>query len=450
MLVKVRIKNFKSFDDFSELSMISSSKIRELSDHKVKIKQTSILKNFVIYGANASGKSNLIHAVNFFKFVVEKGLPLDCQNMFCRNKEENEKLESEFELQFTVGDKFYAYGFSAILSKRSITAEWLYELLQNGEGKLLFESNYNSTPKLGEKWNLSISETDKNRFLVYSQDYKGNDKTLFLSEMNRNKSYSHSSKLKIFKEVYSWITNNIIILSPNLNINNFEYYYDVDSLEKINQLLKSLDTGISEVMIKKIDLEELENLLPKEIFDDVLLTIRSQIQKNEKFVITLRREDSFFNIILNENNEIDVSTICTKHGESKYDFNFEEESDGTRRIFGLMDLLLSKKDDVIYMIDELERSLHPKLTQCFLELFMKIHKNNKVQLLLATHENSIMDLDIFRRDEIWFIEKDSNNASNMYSLDKFKERYDKKLSKAYLEGRYGAIPVFSNFLVQEE
>ena len=99
----------------------------------------------------------------------------------------------------------------------------------------------------------------------------------------------------------------------------------------------------------------------------------------------------------------------------------------------------------IYFVDELERSLHPKLTEHFLELFGFYHKEHNVQLIFTTHESSIMDQKLFRRDEIWFIERDAKNNSIVYPLDKFKERYDKKLSKAYLEGRYGAIPIFKTF-----
>ena len=102
-------------------------------------------------------------------------------------------------------------------------------------------------------------------------------------------------------------------------------------------------------------------------------------------------------------------------------------------------------DDIAYVVDELERSLHPKLTEHFLKLFSERHKDHKIQLLFTTHEAAIMDQELFRRDEIWFIERDGENNSKIYSLDRFKERYDKKLSKAYSEGRYGAIPVFNRF-----
>ena len=138
------------------------------------------------------------------------------------------------------------------------------------------------------------------------------------------------------------------------------------------------------------------------------------------------------------------------HGKSFFEFDFEDESDGTRRLFYLLDMLLIDSDDVVFVVDELERSLHPKLTQQFLKLFNEVHKDRRMQLIITTHESTIMDQALFRRDEIWFIERDTDNRSRVYSLDRFKERYDKVLSKAYLEGRYGAIPVFKSFTYKEE
>ena len=162
-----------------------------------------------------------------------------------------------------------------------------------------------------------------------------------------------------------------------------------------------------------------------------------------------RSDTNFFNIEWIGSEEPRITTIKLRHGKSIYDFDFEDESDGTRRLFDLLDMLLMKDDDVVYIVDELERSLHPKLTEHFMLLFGERHKQHKIQLIFTTHESTIMDQELFRRDEIWFIERDENNNSKIYSLDHFKERYDKKLSKAYLEGRYGAIPVFNNFSFEE-
>ena len=152
-----------------------------------------------------------------------------------------------------------------------------------------------------------------------------------------------------------------------------------------------------------------------------------------------------FNVYVEKNNEPIINVMKLNHEQSFYEFDFEEESEGTKRIFDLMEMILNKNDDVLYIVDELEQSLHPQLTSRFLKLFMEQHKHHQVQLLFTTHESTIMDQNIFRRDEIWFVERNNRGESSIYSLDRFKERYDKVLSKAYLEGRYGAIPVFSEF-----
>ena len=366
-------------------------------------------------------------------------------------KEENINKNSSFEIQFTIGDKFYAYGFTALLNQRRITSEWLYELYQNGNAKCLFERNEEEKfPHLGE--DVKLNKIDEAKFETYTDDFDGNESILFLTEMNRNKKYSEDSKLVFFKEVYSWLSQNIIIVKPNTSFDNFQYYNDETSLELINKLIKTFDTGIDKVRVEKTDFEEFRKALPAKVFDLVMKDIRNKMAHKSLYSsarMTMRTDKSFFTVTLDDDEPI-VSTLKLYHGKSFYDFNFDEESDGTRRIFDLLDMLLNKNDDIIYVVDELERSLHPKLTEHFLELFMNFHKGHKTQLLFTTHEASIMEQKLFRRDEIWFVERDGNNTSNVYSLDKFKERYDKTLSKAYLEGRYGAIPVFSNFDLTEE
>ena len=172
-------------DKKEELSMISSSKMQGNKNHRVKIKQTQLLKNAIVYGANASGKSNLVAAFAFIKTVLMEGLPVGSVNDFCRNRQDNKTRESVFELQFTVGDTFYAYGFSAILSQRKITEEWLYELMQDGGARKLFIREGENTPVLGD--NVKLSPAEKSRFSVYSEDFAGQDVHLFLTEMNRGK-----------------------------------------------------------------------------------------------------------------------------------------------------------------------------------------------------------------------------------------------------------------------
>ena len=448
MLVKVSIENFKSFDSKTEFTMISSNKIRSHRDHKIEIKGTALLKYAVIYGANASGKTNLVEFFRFFKECVRTGWSIESAKMFCKNKKENEERESSFEIQFTYNDKFYAYGFSAILSQRKFTGEWLYELFRNGSAHCLFERTGKCRPVLGDT--IRLNEEEKNKFDIYAEDFAGNETFLFLSEMNHGKKYNEDSKIRFFQWIFHWIQKNIVVLTPNTVITNFEYYYNEKSLDQINRLIKTFDTGISEVKIEETSLDELSDVLPRQVFEEILLQIKSKITNQKKTRLSMRSDTNFFNVEVDRNQQVKVTTIRLHHGKSFFDFGFEDESDGTRRIFDLLDMILTSNDDMIFVVDELERSLHPKLTEHFLKLFMQAHDDDKVQLLFTTHESSIMDQSLFRRDEIWFVERDSENSSNIYSLDRFKERYDKILSKSYLEGRYGAIPIFSSFEYERE
>lgn len=450
MLLRVTVENYKSFDQKEELSLLTSSKIQTNKSHRIKIKQTNILKNAVVYGANASGKSNLVKAIAFIKNVLIEGLPINSANDFCRNNLENQNRESIFELQFTVNDKFYAYGFSAILSQRVITEEWLFELMQDGCAHNLFIRKKDTAPILGNGINLSSSE--KNRFSVYAEDFADHNTQLFLSEMNRGKKYEDDSKLIFFKNVFNWIINHILVINPNIGISNTDAYYSEESLDTISNLIKTFDTGISEIKTKQITVEEMSQMIPKEVLSDIFATLKKQIQMTNlpQLKMTWRIEDGFFNIRISGSSEPEITTLVLKHGRSAFDFSFNEESDGTKRLFDLIDMLIGKRDDIVFVVDELERSLHPKLTEHFLQLFMQAHEKDKVQIVFTTHENIIMDQELYRRDEIWFVERNETNSSKIYSLDRFKERYDKKLSKAYLEGRYGAIPVFKQFSFLKE
>lgn len=445
MLIKISVENYKSFDQKEELSMISSSKMQGNKNHRIKIKQTQLLKNAVVYGANASGKSNLVGVFEFIKTTLMEGLPVGSANDFCRNKEANKARESVFELQFTVGDTFYAYGFSAVLSQKKITEEWMYELMQDGGAHQLFLRKGGEVPVLGDTVNLS--STEKNRFAVYAEDFSENETHLFLAEMNRGKKYVKNSKLLFFIQAFAWIMNNIIVINPNVGISNTEAYYNEESLENISKLIQTFDTGVTNIRTRQITIDEMSKMIPAEVVQGIFAHLKAQMQMTNLpgIQMTWRVEGGFFNIRIKENSEPEITTLVLKHGKSAFDFSFVEESDGTKRLFDLIDMLLTDRPDTVFVVDELERSLHPKLTEHFLKMFMEAHDGVRMQLVFTTHEDTIMDQSLFRRDEIWFVERDAENASKIYSLDRFKERYDKKLSKAYLEGRYGAIPVFRQF-----
>ena len=132
-------------------------------------------------------------------------------------------------------------------------------------------------------------------------------------------------------------------------------------------------------------------------------------------------------------------------------FEYADESDGTKRLFDLIPLFYESGDDCVILIDEIDRSLHTNITKRFLEMFYTLTVTEKKQMIATTHDTNLLDLDLMRQDEIWFVERQEDHSSGIYSLNKFRARFDKKIDREYLVGRYGAVPVFhKEFLDLEE
>lgn len=131
-------------------------------------------------------------------------------------------------------------------------------------------------------------------------------------------------------------------------------------------------------------------------------------------------------------------------------FDYTDESDGTKRLFDLIPLFYENRKVSVTLIDEIDRSLHTNLTRKFLELFYRTDEKKDCQLIATTHDSNLLDLDLLRKDEIWFVERQNDHNSKVFSLNKFKERFDKKKYKEYLIGRYGAIPIFDDKFVLEK
>ena len=166
--------------------------------------------------------------------------------------------------------------------------------------------------------------------------------------------------------------------------------------------------------------------------------------------MAMRSRENFFIITLSRDEGIRCSTIEFTHGNKGIPFSLNEESDGTVRILDLLEILIAGENKT-YVIDELDRCLHPMLSYKFVETFFRLAEKKNIQLIVTTHESRLMDFDLLRRDEIWFINKKKNGESDIYSLEEYNARFDQKIDKAYMEGRYGGVPIFSTiFPVGEE
>lgn len=450
MIIRFQLENFLSFNDIQNFSMIPGN-LKTKKDHVFAENGVKLLNLSAIYGANASGKTSLIKAIDLFRFIIRGRLPSNVDAMYHREDDANRTKPTKFEVEFIKNDKIYAYGIEVFLNKKQIKSEWLYEMdpLKDEEHMIyereLIKDEY--TFRYNEK--LILGDDQKRlKFVVF--DMQTNNQVLLLTEMNRNKKIDKDSTLYFFQEVYNWFVNDLKIFFPDDTITKFDYVIGKDKAgnEAINNIVSSFDTGISSVSLEKINKDELMDVLPKEIIENIVSDIRNNTKDNQKIRVTdsvLRNKEEFFQISNVSNDDYEVETIKLRHGLSEVSYDFREESDGTRRLFDLLDILLYANNNKIFIVDELDRSLHPNLTYKFIELFYKIASKKNIQLIFTTHESKIMDLNLVRQDEIWFVERNKQNESELYSLDAFKERYDKRIEKAYLEGRYGAIPIFNSF-----
>lgn len=444
MLIQVNVQNFKSFNELNSLNLIASNKLRKQKERLYESGTISLLKSTVIYGSNASGKSNFVEVLRFMKeCVMNQEIPIESYNWYCRNHEDNKEKISSFSVQLLLNEDCYEYGFDAILNTQTIKDEWIVDL---NKKKILYQRNNDGKPLNG----LNLGREDRMRMEIYLDDFLHNDKSLFLTEMNRNKSFDKDSELSVYHRIYNWFVKDLNVVLPDMPLTKFSYYYDESTLSNIKKIVRSFDTGIEDIEIKNMSEEQLQNKIGISLYKDVINELKKNVQKQgQELNLSMRSKKEFFNITMNDNYDLEIKTLCFKHGQSMLDFEFCEESDGTKRVFDFLDILLNKNQNSVYVIDEMERSLHPNLFNRLIELLNEYQKQSNIQVIFTTHESSIMKQDLFRRDQIWLIERNKDNDSRIYSLDTFNERFDKKISKAYLEGRYGAIPQFKSLHINE-
>jgi hypothetical protein len=416
-----------------------AGRARKHAHHTVKLdkpRDTRILKSGVIYGANAAGKSNLVKAIDYARWMVIRGnRPKESIPVYpyrfspeCRSK------PSTFSFEFSTGDSSYIYGFS--LDSQQIHEEWLYEIRATTE-QMLFERETSEDGETTVEFNLSLNAEDTQFVEFTARGTRANQ--LFLTEtIERNITY--------FEHIDNWFRHALVIVHPDSKRRSFliQFMMESDFQSRFKKLLKQFDTGISDLRLEKIDFNNLP--VPDEIASEIRNDMLNEGESDDSALSTLEGDGLRYLLSL-DGNKIIAQKIMTGHGIQTEEGNEDtvylevfEESDGTQRLFdilpGLMDLLDGEK---VFIIDELDRSLHPHLTRNILALFLAA-TDNKSQLIVTTHDATLLDLDLLRRDEIWFVEKKGSGASDIYSLEEYAPRHDTDIRKGYLLGRYGAIP----------
>lgn len=416
MLVEFSVTNFKSIKSQQTFSL-TKAKGDELEDSNSfqpeGLNRLGLLRSAAIYGPNAAGKSNFIEALKAMKHIVvesaserQRGdkLPLTPFKL----DPEVAKSSTEFEVVFIANGVRYQYGFAA--TQERITEEWLIAF-PKGRAQHWFARQWDEK-KSEYQWEMGNALQGKKQLWREAT----RDNALFLSTAVQLNSQQ-------LQPVYDWFddtlhTTTVAAWSPGFTASLCS---EPENKVKVLAFLKAADIDIQDIMLKKKPFDE------KDLPDDMPEEVRAMVAKEM------------------EGKEV-LSELSMLHKDSTgklVAFDFDDESDGTQKLFAFagpwLDTLMN---GYVLFVDELHDNLHPRLAQFLVELFHSSETNPKnAQLVFTTHETSILNQEVFRRDQIWFCEKGSEKATQIYPLTDFSPRKGREnLELAYLAGRYGAVP----------
>lgn len=407
MLIEFSITNFLSFKEKTTFSMIASSD-NTLEDNFINIGNEKLLKITAIYGANASGKSNL------FKILATISSLIKQSNFYNPNttlpiipfKLDKEMINkpSEFEIKFLINNIRYIYGFTA--DSKKVYKEYLIYYPNGRPVKIFNRENIND---------YSFNATDE-RFLNDIKERNSENKFFIATATTWN-----YEKTKL---AFEFLTEKLGIVMNYEQLNNYSYTMYSNDEDKILEkfalnFLEKADLNIKEYKVIR------ENLTNDQI-STIPDIIRPFFSTNEP-----------------------IYRINTTHvvNGNKYEFDISEESLGTQVIFSFIPVMKDVIDNgKVLFVDEFDKSLHPFIVKYIVELFNDKELNNKnAQLIFNTHDTNLLDLELLRRDQIWFTEKNPNNGESiLYPLDDFSVRKSENIEKGYLLGRYGAVPFLIN------
>ena len=451
MLIRFIVSNFLSFKDETEFNMLTGNYQRH-PHHVYHLEHdVNVLKAAAIYGANGAGKSNLIKAIAFLKdLVTNKKINVLSSLQKFKLEPEYALKPARFEIEFETNGKTFSYGIECHQDR--IAEEWLVQVgFDKSPDITIFErktdENHKHSLQLADKY----LQTEKERyFREFLEEQILKSDVLFIS----------SEQIDLFEEIVwfvSLISEIDIIRADEAIVVSWYGVIAQESLRNIvNETFKTLDTGINNFLVesKEFEISSNDNLKRIHNLFDGLKTPPNDRNKempnpilNDKFKNTVFGKRVFENIELSDGRLIlkKLHSIHTNIKNEGIKFDIEEESDGSIRLLELLYLMYFhlQMENKIILIDEIDRSIHPSLLKNLLKKIME-KTDSKGQLIFTTHEANLLDLDIFRQDEIWFAEKNNEGASTFYSLSDFNPRADLDIRKGYLNGRFGAIPFLAN------
>ena len=405
--------NFRSFNEIQSLNM-TASKINELSDSNIIVisEKQALLKSKAIYGANASGKSNIVKALVQFIRVVRNSVKDDKvleQIDSYKLSSETENAPSFFQIIFELNKIQYRYGFEA--TETEIKSEWLYGV-PNEREVMYFIREGNTIIEISEK------HFEEGYKLVSFELFRPN--SLFLSAVS-------AMNGKLSKQLTNSIASiNVLRGLEDKQLFNYSgsLLKDIESKQKIVDFLKIADVGINSLDMVEITKDNLSKDAPDNIIKD--------LEQGNKISMLLSLH-SKYNLEKEKIGEIPLQFLSS-------------QSQGTLKMFEISPILINaiEKGETL-VIDEFDARFHPLISKKIVELFNSVD-NKFSQLIFITHDTNLLSADILRRDQIDFVEKDNFGESHLYSLVQFKGiRNSASFQKDYIKGKYGAIPFLGDF-----
>lgn len=410
MLLEFRCKNHKSIKDEVLFSLLASKDTFN-SEHLYGYKDLKILKSSVVYGANGSGKSNFIDAIFFMKSLVTNSINLQpgMGIPYTPHKLNGVGSESFYSVQFIKNGVRFAYGFS--IEQMLVKEEYLY-YFPNGRQAKIFDRTgmtYEEGSKFKGRFNSCKDVLKPNRLMISCA--------------------ANFTNITEIEDAFRFFSEDLVIYT-NANQENWMQYslYQFNSNPEIKNLALSFmrDIGV-DIQDIKINIEESafpQSELPEFLSDEYKNKLRmTPLQKITASVVYPGFETDLFT----------------------------EESTGIQKLFAFLcpflDIISKGK---ILICDELETSLHESLLYTLLKTFLSLNGKEQSQIIFTTHDTSLLSLDLFRRDQIWFTELNSlNRSTELYSLAEIKSvRKDENYGKGYISGRYGAIPMLNENLAE--
>jgi len=408
--------------------MVAGTDKESLPDNVITTDKFRLLRSAAIYGPSASGKSSLIEAIGFMRdFVADsaRSQPGDTIGVNPHRLDPTSREEpSLFELTFILAGTRYQYGFTA--TRQRVLDEWLYEYPTN-----------RAREWFRREWD---AKSNKPKYVFPSQNLKGR-KQQVAEETGENRlflSWAANMNHEQLLPIYKWFTTSLrMILTGHalLPVTAQMAFSDERIRKAVISMLRNADFGISDVQITKDELDESDlRDLPQE--KELEGKERSELITEIK--ARWARKDLY-----------DVKLMHRGIRDTISSLGLKEESEGTRRFFSLIGPWIQSLGlGYTVFVDEIDASLHPMLTRRLIEVFHDPSLNIKgAQLVFATHDVLLMDSSLFRRDQIWLTEKDSEGAAHLYSLSDYKKkpRKEENWRKSYMAGRYGAVPVLGDF-----